>query len=92
MGVTVKFRHALLGVGALALAFAAAAAKADPIPPGGTGQNVKVIGFSGLGGHPGGFKIAIKHTANNKWYLYSGQYSIRAGASSTSPIRRSRAM
>jgi hypothetical protein len=33
---------------------------------------VEQIGFSALGGRFGGFKIAIKHTANDKWYLYVG--------------------
>lgn len=73
MGFRRMFRHALASAAALAFAYATVAAKADPIPPGGVGQHVKVIGFSGLGGHPGGFKIAIKHTKDNKWYLFSGQ-------------------
>src|SRR5580700_507509 len=61
------------GVGALALvALVSGGAIADPIPPGGQSEHVNVIGFSGLGGHYGGFKIAIKHTADDKWYLYSG--------------------
>ena len=45
---------------------------ADPFPPGAQAENVKQIGFSALGGRFGGFKIAIKHTADDKWYLYSG--------------------
>ncbi|HEX3970235.1 MAG TPA: hypothetical protein VHX19_02870 [Stellaceae bacterium] len=78
MGITTKFRAtkfrgAMLGAAAIALALAAGNAKADPIPPGGVGQDVKVVGFSSLGNHPGGFKIAIKHTKNDKWYLFSGQ-------------------
>lgn len=47
-------------------------AMADPFPPGAQMHNMKQIGFSALGGHFGGFKIAIKHTATDKWYLYSG--------------------
>jgi hypothetical protein len=47
-------------------------ALADPFPPGAQAQNVKQIGFSDLGGRFGGFKIAIKHTADDKWYLYAG--------------------
>jgi hypothetical protein len=47
-------------------------AVADPMPPGAQGQNVKQIGFSALGGRYGAFKIAIKHTADDKWYLYTG--------------------
>src|SRR3984885_10097260 len=48
------------------------AALAEPFPPGAQSDNVKQIGFSSLGGKFGGFKIAIKHTANDKWYLYTG--------------------
>ena len=47
-------------------------AMADPFPPGGQAQNVEQVGFSALDGRYGGFKIAIKHTANDKWYLYTG--------------------
>ena len=53
-------------------ALAARAALADPFPPGAQTENIKQIGFSSLGGKFGGFKIAIKHTANDKWYLYTG--------------------
>jgi len=51
---------------------ASGAALADPFPPGGQAQNVEQIGFSALDGRFGGFKIAIKHAANDKWYLYTG--------------------
>lgn len=53
-------------------ALAGRTATADPFPPGSQAHNMKQIGFSALGGRFGGFKIAIKHTANDKWYLYSG--------------------
>ena len=53
-------------------AIATSAALADPFPPGGQAQNVEQVGFSALDGRFGGFKIAIKHTANDKWYLYTG--------------------
>jgi hypothetical protein len=57
----------------LALSIAAASrGMADPFPPGGQAQNVEQVGFSALDGRYGGFKIAIKHTANDKWYLYTG--------------------
>src|SRR6202035_212668 len=62
---------AILSVGFLTL-FAPQGAQADPIPPGAQAQNVKQIGFSALGGRYGAFKIAIKHTADDKWYLYTG--------------------
>ena len=47
-------------------------ALADPIPPGGQGDRVKVVGFSGLGGRYGAFKMALNHPANGRWYLYMG--------------------
>jgi hypothetical protein len=73
MGISAKSLAASACVGALTAALmASGGALADPIPPGGQAKNVKQIGFSALGGHYGGFKIAIKHTANDKWYLYSG--------------------
>ena len=53
-------------------ALAATAALADPFPQGGQADNIKPIGFSSLGGKFGAFKIAIKHTADDKWYLYTG--------------------
>ena len=53
-------------------AIASANALADPIPPGGQGDRLKVIGFSGLGGHYGAFKMALNHPANGRWYLYMG--------------------
>ncbi len=60
-------------IGAVALAVAGAqGAAADAIPKGWQAQNVEPIGFSGLGGRYGGFKIAIKHTADDKWYLFTG--------------------
>jgi hypothetical protein len=67
---------ALLRLGAFTaaslLALAASAAFADPFPQGGQAENIKPIGFSSLGGRFGAFKIAIKHTADDKWYLYTG--------------------
>jgi hypothetical protein len=70
-GLSASFR-----AGALAtIAFASIAmqvAIADPFPSGAQTHNMQQIGFSALGGRFGGFKIAIKHTANDKWYLYSG--------------------
>jgi hypothetical protein len=67
---------ATLRFGALTAAslftLAATAALADPFPQGGQADNIKPIGFSSLGGRFGAFKIAIKHTADDKWYLYTG--------------------
>jgi hypothetical protein len=56
----------------LSCSLLAGAAVADPFPPGAQAENIKQVGFSALGGKFGGFKIAIKHTANDKWYLYTG--------------------
>jgi hypothetical protein len=65
---------AILSLGALAASslLAPHCALADPFPPGAQAQNVKQIGFSALGGRYGAFKMAIKHTADDKWYLYTG--------------------
>ncbi|HET9149821.1 MAG TPA: hypothetical protein VFO61_05000 [Alphaproteobacteria bacterium] len=54
-----------------ATAYAALPAAADPIPSGGQSHNLEVIGFSGLGGHPGAFKI-VPHHKNGHWYIYAG--------------------
>jgi len=70
VGITLR-KFAELAAVSLAL-IAPRAALADPFPPGGQAQNVKQIGFSALGGRYGAFKIAIKHTADDKWYLYTG--------------------
>jgi hypothetical protein len=64
--------RAALGAAVAGALLASGAARADKIPSGWQAHNVKPIGFSGLGGRYGGFKIAIKHTADNKWYLYTG--------------------
>jgi hypothetical protein len=45
---------------------------ADPIPPGWAASRLEVVGFTGLEGRPGAFKLAIKHAANGHWYLYAG--------------------
>ena len=46
--------------------------RADPIPSGGHSEHVKVIGFSGLGGRYGAFKMALNRAASGRWYLYMG--------------------
>ena len=48
------------------------ATRADPIPPGWTASRLELVGFTGLQGRPGAFKLAIKHAANGRWYLYAG--------------------
>ncbi len=57
---------------ALGIAGWGGAASADPVPKGWEAQHVTPIGFSGLGGRYGAFKIAIKHADNDRWYLYEG--------------------
>src|SRR3954466_2408669 len=47
-------------------------AVADPLPPGSQTSNLDVVGFTGLNGRPGAFKLALKHTKDDKWYLYAG--------------------
>src|ERR1700688_2300643 len=49
-----------------------ATALSDPIPPGWTASRLEVVGFTGLEGRPGAFKLALKHAANGHWYLYAG--------------------
>jgi len=68
------FKHLKAVVVLFALALAslmAATARADQIPSGWEASNMRVIGYSGLDGRGGAFKMAIKHV-NNKWYLFMG--------------------
>ena len=44
---------------------------ADPIPPGWAADNIKPIGYSGLDGRGGAFKMAIKRV-NDRWYMFLG--------------------
>src|SRR5262245_23048179 len=44
----------------------------DPRPSRGKTSNLEVVGFTGLNGRPGAFKLALKHAKNDKWYLYAG--------------------
>ena len=45
-------------------------AVADPIPPGGVGENIQAVGYSDLGERPG-FKMSIRQVGE-RWYLYMG--------------------
>jgi hypothetical protein len=47
--------------------------RADQIPEGWEADNMKPIGYSGLDGRGGAFKMAIKH-AGDHWYLYTGNF------------------
>ena len=60
----------LAAAAALLLGATLTTAKADPIPPGGVGQNVEAIGYSDLNGKPG-FKMSIQKVGE-RWYLYIG--------------------
>jgi hypothetical protein len=53
------------------LVFVAPRVAADQIPPGWEASNLKPIGYNGLDGRGGAFKMAIKHV-NDKWYLFMG--------------------
>jgi hypothetical protein len=67
-------------------------AAADEIPQGAKTSNLEVVGFTGLNGRPGAFKLALKHTRTTSGTSMQATPSTRAGASSTSPIPRTRAM
>ena len=62
-----KLLHLVAAMSALSMTVAA---KADPIPPGGVGQNVEAIGYSNLDDKPG-FKMSIQQVGE-RWYLYLG--------------------
>ncbi len=63
---------AALGAAATWGMSAALPACADPAPPGWVASNLELVGFTGLNGKPGAFKLAIKHAKNDHWYLYAG--------------------
>src|SRR6202790_4425579 len=44
---------------------------ADPIPQGWAADHIKPIGYSGLDGRGGAFKMAIKRV-NDHWYMFLG--------------------
>ena len=62
-----RLLHFVAGAAALLVA---GTASADPIPPGGVGQNVEAVGYSDLNGKPG-FKMSIQKVGE-RWYLYIG--------------------
>ena len=66
------FRACLIFACAAVALGSAGGAVADPIPKGWQAQNVTPIGFSGLDGRYGAFKIALNRAANGRWYLYEG--------------------
>ncbi len=58
----------------IAGALAPAAASADPIPKGWTAENMEVLGYTIMNGHPA-FKISMT-SANGRYYLIAGHYNI----------------
>ena len=72
-GFSKRITRNILRISALVLAIfvGQGAAFADQIPSGWQAENMQPIGFSGLNGHPGAFKLAIKQV-NGHWYLYMG--------------------
>ena len=60
----------VFGLALLLLTALPRAVFADPIPSGGVGQNVSVVGYSNLEDRPG-FKMSIVES-NGRWYLYMG--------------------
>src|SRR5712691_1895212 len=65
-----SIRRMVLGVSAAVL-FVQHGACAEPIPNGWQASNMKAIGYSGLDGRGGAFKMAIRRVAD-RWYLYMG--------------------
>jgi hypothetical protein len=65
-------RVALIGAAiALVLAVMQTGVRADQIPTGWQASNMRPVGYSGLDGRGGAFKIAIRQV-NGRWYLYLG--------------------
>jgi hypothetical protein len=48
-------------------------AAAEPFPSGWAAENMKPVGYSGLDGHGGAFKIVVRR-AGDKWYAYLGHF------------------
>lgn len=65
-----EFIRVACGAAFAALLFVPAFAAAEPIPPGGVGENIQVVGYSDLGERPG-FKMSIRQVGE-RWYLYMG--------------------
>jgi len=63
-------RKTLLGLVVLLLAALPVSSVADPVPEGGVGENVQVVGYSDIDSRPG-FKMSILES-NGRWYLYMG--------------------
>ena len=66
-----KTKQALLWTALAAAVIGGGSAKADPIPKGWEALNMKPVGYSGVDGRGGIFKLAIRHVGE-KWYMYAG--------------------
>src|SRR2546430_14052069 len=92
LSVRGSIHRLVLGISAavsIGVLFTQLAAHADPIPKGWQASNMKAIGYSGLDGRGGAFKMAIRQVAG-RWYLYMGHEwhrgrSILDGAGPTNP-------
>ena len=74
LSVRGSIHRLVLGISAavsIGVLFTQLAAHADPIPKGWQASNMKAIGYSGLDGRGGAFKMAIRQVAG-RWYLYMG--------------------
>jgi len=74
LSVRGSIHRLVLGISAavsIGVLFTQSAAHADPIPKGWQANNMKAIGYSGLDGRGGAFKMAIRQVAG-RWYLYMG--------------------
>src|SRR5207245_11383627 len=74
LSVRGSIHRLVLGISAavsIGVLFTQLAAHADPIPKGWQANNMKAIGYSGLDGRGGAFKMAIRQVAG-RWYLYMG--------------------
>src|SRR2546430_16157765 len=74
LSVRGSIHRLVLGISAavsIGVLFTQLAAHADPIPKGWQASNMKAIGYSGLDGRGGAFKMAIRQVAG-RWYLYIG--------------------
>src|SRR5947208_15967795 len=74
LSVRGSIHRLVLGISAavsIGVLFTQFAAHADPTPEGWQASNMKAIGYSGLAGRGGAFKMAIRQVAG-RWHPYMG--------------------
>lgn len=71
-----NFAAALALIVLAAPAVRAAGADGNRIPDGWEAHAIEPIGFSDLDGRVAGFKMVIKKTADDRWYLFSGHMRV----------------